>query len=256
MDSRLDRNQSKEKRPSLEAVLEEIKMTRSRNNQHQNDEADAFRAKTSDDFPLLGLITRRSDHLMAVKGKPISLKTRSKGAVDVTIRNTDEFSNFLKQGRFQRQHISSLLSQCFDPCFTFNAVYHNVARLINRRVIKSVSHTMPMTHRIQKDHYPLLRKLAQLFFETQTLTAKRYLLLEGVTMKNMRNYLLGFSDGSNQFSTSCVYLVSCDTTSDRCQTTLIMTSSKLSEDTLILQTPESIPNKEMHGLLLCAQQMQ
>ena len=146
-DSRLDRNQAVDKRPSLDAVLEEIKKSRSRNNAHQNDKKDAFQAKTSDDFSLLGLITRRSTQLMSVKGKPISLKSRSKGAIDVTIRNPEEFSSFLNQGRFQRQHMSSLLSQCFDPCFTFNAIYHNVARLINRRVIKSAPNPMPMTHK-------------------------------------------------------------------------------------------------------------
>ena len=109
-DSRLDRNKPTEKRPPLDKVLEEIKRTRSRNNKHQNDQEDSFKAKTADDFPLLGLITRRSDQHMGVKGKPISFKSRSKGAIDVTIRNPEEFSNFLNQGRFQSQHISSLLS--------------------------------------------------------------------------------------------------------------------------------------------------
>ena len=77
-DSRLDRNKLAEKRPPLDKVLEEIKRTRSRNNRHQNDQEDSFRAKTPDDIPLLGLITRRSDHLMSVKGKPISLKHSQK----------------------------------------------------------------------------------------------------------------------------------------------------------------------------------
>ena len=101
-DSRLDRNKPVEKRPPLDKVLEEIKRTRSRNNKHQNDQEDSFKTKSPDDFSLLGLITRRSDQIMAVKGKPISLNSRSKGAVDVTIRNPEEFSNFLTQGRFQR----------------------------------------------------------------------------------------------------------------------------------------------------------
>ena len=71
----------------------------------------------------------------------------------------------------------------------------------------------------------------------------------------MRNYLLGFSDGSNQFSTACIYLVSYNITTGKCHTSLITTASKLAEDTLFTQSQESIPSKEMHGLLLCASNM-
>ena len=92
-DSRLDRNQSIDKRPSLDAVLEEIKKSRPRNNAHQNNKKDAFQTKTSDDFSLLGLITRKPSQLISVKRKPIYLKSRSKGATNITIRNPEEFSN-------------------------------------------------------------------------------------------------------------------------------------------------------------------
>merc|ERR1712082_473443 len=165
------------------------------------------------------------------------------------------FSNFLHQGHFQRQHISSLLSQCFDPSFTFNAIYHNVARLINRRILKSTSHTMPMTYRIQEEHYPLLSKLAELFFETQTLAVHRHLLLKNTSSFDMRNYLIGFSDGSNQFSTACIYLVSYNIKTNEVHTSLITTSSKIADNTIFAQTQESVPVKEMHGLLLCADSM-
>merc|ERR1712089_53264 len=145
---------------------DEIKRTRSKHNRHQNNQMDSFKQKTKDDFPLLGLITNRSNGMYSIKGKPISFRSRAKLAIDITIRNLGEFSNFLNLGKFQRQHISSLLSQCFDPTFTFNAIYHNVARLINRRILQSTSFTMPMTYRIQEEHYPILSKLAELFFET------------------------------------------------------------------------------------------
>merc|ERR1712002_1274499 len=156
---------------------------------------------------------------------------------------------------FQRQHMPSLLSQCFDPCFVFNGIYHNIARLTNREVIKTGPSPMPMTYKIQKKHYPLLEKLAVLFFETQKLSTRRNLLLKNTYTSKMDNYLIGFSDGSNQFSTSCVYLISSSTDSNMSQATLITTSSRLSEDTLIAKTPESIPGKEMHGLLLCVSSM-
>merc|ERR1712089_38349 len=208
-----------------------------------------------DDFPLLGLITKRSNGMYSIKGKPISLRSRTKSAVDIIIRNPGEFANFLNQGNFQRQHISSLLSQCFDPCFTFNAIYHNVARLINRRVLKSTNRTMPMNYRIKKEHYPILNKLADLFFQVQSLSVPKHLLLPNTSLVNMRNYLLGFSDGLLQFSTSCIYLVSCNIVTKEVHTSLITTPSKLAENTIIAQTQESIPMKEMHGLLLCTDSM-
>ena len=192
---------------------------------------------------------------MSVKGKPNSFKSRAKGSIDITIRNPQELSNFLHQGGFQRQHISSLVCQCFDPTFIFNSIYHNVARLVNRKIVKSVPHTMPMTYKVKKEHYPILEKLRRLFFETQTLTAHRYLLLQNTKLSNLRNYLLWFSDGSINYSTSCIYLDSCDINSNRVHTSLINIMSRLSEDTLIAKTEESIPAKEMHGLLLCASNM-
>merc|ERR1711867_30159 len=189
-DTRLDVNKVTEQRPELEQVLQEIARNRSRNNKHQNEQEDSFKQKTKDDFPLLGLITNRSNGMYSIKGKPILFRSRAKSAIDITIQNLGEFSNFLNQGHFQRQHISSLLSQCFDPSFTFNAIYHNMARLINRRVLKSTPGTMPINYKIKKEHYPLLNKLADLFFQTQSLSVPKHLLLPNTRLINMRNYLL------------------------------------------------------------------
>ena len=136
-DSKLDINAPKEDRPSLDNVLKEIQRTRTRVNNHQNSQKDSFKKKSPDDFSLLGLTTNRNSQLLYVKGKPISFKSRAKGTLDITIRNPQEFSNFLHQGGFQRQHMSSMLSQVFDPSFIFNAVYHNISRWINRRIVKS-----------------------------------------------------------------------------------------------------------------------
>ena len=193
--------------------------------------------------------------MYSIKGKPILFRSRAKSAIDITIRNTGEFSNFLYLGKFQRQHISSLISQCFDPTFTFNAIYHNVARLINRRILQSTTFTMPMTYNIQEEHYPILNKLAELFFETQTLSVPRHLLLKNTSSLDMRNYLIGFSDGSNQFSTACIYLVSYNIKTNEVHTSLVNTASKIADNTIFAQSTESIPVKEMHGLLLCASNM-
>merc|ERR1711867_247876 len=113
-DTRLDINKPTETRPALDKVLEEIKRTRTRQNKHQNDKQDSFKQKTKDDFPLLGLITNRSSGMYSLKGKPISFRSKAKSPIDITIRNLGEFLNFLSQGHFQRQNISSLLTQCFN----------------------------------------------------------------------------------------------------------------------------------------------
>merc|ERR1711867_18005 len=97
------------------------------------------------------------------------MNTGSKGAVDITIRNPQEFTRFFKSEKFQRTHMSSLLSQVFDPVFILNAIYHNVAKLVNRRILTSNPKPLTMTQRVPKFQFPILEKLSQLFFETQKL---------------------------------------------------------------------------------------
>ena len=116
-----------------------------------NIKEDSFKKKSPKDFSILGLVVDRDTQQMSVKGKPISFKSRAKGSIDITIRNPQEFSNFLNQGGFQRQHIASLVCQCFDPTFIFNSIYHNVARLVNRKIVKSVPNTMPITYKVKKN---------------------------------------------------------------------------------------------------------
>ena len=198
--------------------------------------------KSSDDFSLLGLTTNRSSQLMSVKGKPISFKSRSKGAVDITIRNPQELSRFLDSGHFQRQHMSSLLSQVFDPAFIFNAIYHNVAKLINRRILTSNPKPLTMTQNIPEFQLPILKKLSQLFFEMQKLSTPRYAFLLNTPVANLKNYIIRFADGSLNFSTLCIYLVSCDTRLPRSRTSLINTMPKLVDNTRINQTEASIPD--------------
>ena len=72
---------------------------------------------------------------------------------------------------------------------------------------------------------------------------------------DITNYLIGFSDGSNQFSTACIYLVSYNIKTNEVHTSLITTASKIADNTIFAQSQESVPVKEMHGLLLCADSM-
>ena len=129
--------------------------------------------------------------------------------------------------------MSSLLSQVFDPAFIFNTVYHNIAKLINRRIITSNPKPLTMTQKVPRCHFPILEKLSQLFFETQKLSTTRYALLPDTPMTNLKNYIIGFADGSLNFSSLCIYLVSCDTQSPISRTCLINTISKLVDNTKI-----------------------
>ena len=133
--------------------------------------------------------------------------------MDITIRNPQEFTRFLKSGKFQRTHMSSLLSQVFDPVFIFNAIYHNVAKLVNRRILTTNPKPLTMTQKVPKCHFPILEKLSQLFFETQKLSVDRYALISETPLAIMKNYIIGAVDRSLNFSTSCIYLVPCDTKS-------------------------------------------
>jgi len=160
-DTSLDINAPQDERPNLKNVLLEIERTRTKINQHWDEEEDSFKGKSDDDFSLLGLTTNRSSQLISVKGKLISFKSRSKGTVDIMIRNPEEFSRFLDPGQFQRQHMSSLLSQVFDPTFIFNAVFHNVAKLINRRILTSSPKPLAMIKKVPESHFPVLWKLSQ-----------------------------------------------------------------------------------------------
>ena len=62
----------------------------------------------------------------------------------------------------------------------------------------------------------------------------RHLLLKNTSSFDITNYLIGFSDGSNQFSTACIYPVSYSVKTNEVHTSL-----------------EYVPVKEIHGLLLC-----
>ena len=146
--------------------------------------------------------------------------------------------------------MSSLLSQVIDPAFIFKAVYHNVAKLVNRRILTTTPGTLTITQKVSIRHFPILEKLSQLFFETQKLSTPTYALLPDTPVANLKKYLIGFTEQSLNLSMSYIYLISCETRSSRPRTSLINTMSKLVEDTQINKTHAAIQDKEMHGLWL------
>ena len=69
-------------------------------------------------------------------------------------------------------------------------------------------------------------KLAHFFFAIQKLNLPRYLLVREVPAPNIINVIMGFSDGSLQFTTSVIYLLSYDCTGNKYSINLVSTLSK------------------------------
>ena len=88
-----------------------------------------------------------------------------------------------------------------------------------------------MSHKIDPIHHKELIKLFGLYFAIQYLELPRYLLVKDIPAENIRNVIIGFSDGSAQFSTSCIYLLSYDCTQEKYNISLVSTLCKLAEKT-------------------------
>ena len=112
------------------------------------------------------------------------------------IRNELEFEAFCEEGMFQRQHMASILAQSFDPLFNLTCVFSCVARLVQREILSKVEGTMGMSQVIDDEHHKVLYKLVRLYFAIQYLELRKYLLVREVLVKNVRNVIIGFSDGS------------------------------------------------------------
>ena len=69
------------------------------------------------------------------------------------------------------------------------------------------------------------------YFDIQYLELPKYLLVRDVPVENMKNVIFGFSDGSLQFSTSCIYLLSYDCRGNMYSINLVSTLCKLADKT-------------------------
>ena len=109
-----------------------------------------------------------------------------------------------------------------------------------------------MKDTIKSKHFPILIKLAELYFLIQHIKIPRYALIDKTRLREMKNTLIAFSDGSETFSKSCIYLISENTRTNKCQTTLLTTLSKLASTTKEISLLRTIPLKESHGTFLAA----
>ena len=67
---------------------------------------------------------------------------------------------------------------------------------------------MPWLHKIDTRFYHKITKLVQFYFKLQYLHINRYLLCKELSLNKMHNMVISFSDGSQHFASSVVYLVS------------------------------------------------
>ena len=161
-------------------------------------------------------------------------------------------SKTLESGQFKQSHVSALMAMCFEPMFTLNSIYHNIARLVNRTIIHGSDEKIHMKDSIQRKHFPKLVKLAELYFLIQHIKVPRYVLVTDTGLRDMRNTLVAFSDGLENFFTSCIYLISENTQTHKSKTTLLTTLSKIAGTTKDVSLLRTILLKESHGTFLAA----
>ena len=253
-DIRLECNKLKPER-HLESVRQEIEQTRQRFDFHKNDKEDDFPSNKGY-FKFLGLLTCKDTDTLKLRSKPLSLKSRSKGSVDLICRNSLEFQTYLSHGLLQRHHFASIQTQMFDPSFCLNGIFYNVAKLLNREITSQYEGTMHWLCKIDPKHYLKIQKLVNFYFRSQYLNINRYLLCKELNMSNMKNLLLAFSDGSRQFSTSVVYLVSYNDNGPEYTVNIVSSLSRLGK--ISQKEGEegeesdmcTVPKRECHGLFL------
>ena len=109
----------------LDSVRKDIELTRQKFDFHKNNSPDYFLTHKNH-FKFLGLLTCKKTDPLKLRAKPLSLKSRSKGSVDLVCRNSLEFQAYLARGTLQRHHFASIQTQLFDPSFCLNGIFYNI----------------------------------------------------------------------------------------------------------------------------------
>ena len=140
-------------------------MTRQKFDFHKTNDPDDFPSNKGH-FKFLGLLTCKDKDILKLRAKPLSLKSRSKGSVDLVCRNSLEFQTYLSRGVLQRHHFASIQTQLFDPSFFLNGVFYNISKLLNREITSQYegSGAMPWLHKIDPKYYFKINKLVKFYF--------------------------------------------------------------------------------------------
>ena len=90
---------------------------------------------------------------------------------------------------------------------TLNAIYSNVARAIYRHILINSPGELKWVEKIHLKFNDLIIKLTYFYFKTQQIPQVRYAFLS-MKPEDFDIYVIGFSDGAEQFATSAVYIIS------------------------------------------------
>ena len=168
----------------------------------------------------------RDNDTMLLRAKPLLLKSRKQGQQDIIIRNIAEMKTFLTTCKFTRAHMASLMAGLYCPPTHLNAIFTAVAKKINRAILDGNNPKPTWTTAINKKFHPLILKLATLYFMNQKLTIPR--CCTAFTPLDQTSYwLVGFTDGSLEYSAACIYLISASKANSDCKVQLITTATKI-----------------------------
>ena len=112
---------------------------------------------------------------------------------------------------------------------------------------------MPWLHRIDSRFYHKVTKLVQFYFKSQYFHINRYLLCKELSMNRMHNMVIAFSDGSQHFGSSVVYLVSYNPDGSDYAINMVSSLSRLgaiSKEKGEENDLNTVPKRECHGLFL------
>ena len=202
----------------------------------------------------LGMLVCRRTQNLFLRPKPLFLRKRLRGRVDITIRNTQEFASFLTLHGLSRAQMSALTASLYCPQLTLNGIYSNVARLVQRHILVHSEGHLTWASKISENFFPILEKLCSFYFKCQFISQPRYSLLP-LPLEKLDIFLVAFSDGSELFSTAAIYLVSAEKMGPNSKTHLLATCSKIQEARAVGDSIDTIPKKETYGAFLAASAM-
>ena len=153
--------------------------------------------------------------------------------------------------------LAALINSIYCPMNSLNVIYSNVGRKIQCYIL---IHCEKLTwkSKIEKKHFFLLRKLIALFFLTQHLSIPRFAMMNK-KLSEIDTYLICFTDTSECFSSSCIYLSTADKHSDYSKTQFLTSTSKLQgssqRETLSDDVLQAVPKYKMFTFMLGTNQL-
>ena len=207
------------------------------------------------DFPMtldncyiyLGMTINQLNDRKSLQVKALMFRSKLKGPVDIILQNVKEFDNFLKAGCFTKAHLTGMVNAAYCLPGHLNIIYNSVCKKIQRQATET---GMTLSAKIDSVYFPILLKLAKLYFMVQKLSIPCF-GMEPEHLKNLDLYLVGFSYGSQDYSTMCLYIVSAHQYTAKSKVQLLMTTSKI--QTYKLSDPIlSVPQHKTYGVFQCS----